>query len=384
MVYEPHEDSFLLKEFVHRYARGNVLDMGTGSGIQAIEASHRPATDLVIAIDIDPEALKVARKNSRFDKVKHKRIKWMLGDLFSPLSERKYRNFFDLIIFNAPYLPQSQKKRHIDLEGGRKGNEVIRRFLQKAARYLKPNGRILLVFSSLTPGVHEIIERNLFTERLLGKRRMFFEEIYVYELKRSPILNALERKGVEDISYFASGKRGRIFVGRYSGKKVAIKLKNPKSRAVGTISNEARMLKLVNKKGIGPEYLFHSSAFLVYKFVEGELFKDVLESGSKKRIVGVCKKVLDQAFKLDLLGVDKKEMTRPLKHVIVKGSKVTLIDFERARKLKKPHNVTQFAQCIATKVDRKRLSLWADLGKRYKKERSEAVLKEMKKQLDSI
>jgi len=38
-----------------------VLDMGTGSGIQAITAGHSGAT--VIAVDINPEAVRFAQKN---------------------------------------------------------------------------------------------------------------------------------------------------------------------------------------------------------------------------------------------------------------------------------------------------------------------------------
>ncbi len=60
MLYEPEEDSFLLQKFVKKYAKGLVLDMGTGSGIQAKEASEK--ADLVIALDIDKEAIKYCKK----------------------------------------------------------------------------------------------------------------------------------------------------------------------------------------------------------------------------------------------------------------------------------------------------------------------------------
>lgn len=37
--YEPREDSKLLERYVRKYAKGSVLDIGTGSGIQAISAA---------------------------------------------------------------------------------------------------------------------------------------------------------------------------------------------------------------------------------------------------------------------------------------------------------------------------------------------------------
>ena len=37
-IYEPEDDSYLLQGFVQKHSKGTVLDMGTGSGIQAISA----------------------------------------------------------------------------------------------------------------------------------------------------------------------------------------------------------------------------------------------------------------------------------------------------------------------------------------------------------
>jgi methylase of polypeptide subunit release factors len=51
MVYEPHEDSFLLLRQIKKFAKGNCLDMGTGSGILADEASKY--CDNIIGADID-------------------------------------------------------------------------------------------------------------------------------------------------------------------------------------------------------------------------------------------------------------------------------------------------------------------------------------------
>ena len=39
-VYQPQEDSTLLERYVRQYSYGKVLDIGTGSGIQAIAAAQ--------------------------------------------------------------------------------------------------------------------------------------------------------------------------------------------------------------------------------------------------------------------------------------------------------------------------------------------------------
>src|SRR3989344_3118859 len=372
MVYEPQEDSFLLKESVRKYAKGVVIDVGTGSGLQAREAVHSKRTKKVFAVDIDPEAIAYAQKHSNGQR--HKLIKWIVSDLFSAFKGKKYLHSFDTIIFNPPYLPQDHHVRDIALEGGRQGHEVIERFLKSAGKFLAKDGVILLVFSSLTPHMKECIARNMFVGEELGKSHFFFEDILVYLLKRHPALDALERKGVCDISFFAQGKRGLVFTGKYKRKKVAIKIKREESTSFGTIPREAQLLKELNLHGIGPKYLFNSNDFLVYEFVEGEYLKDVVSSPSIRKI---CKKVFEQCFQLDLLHVNKQEMTRPLKHVIVNGSKVTFIDFERARKVEEAHNVTQFCQFVRNNVERKDRTKWVALAREYSKERSKRVLKKI-------
>ena len=68
---------------------------------------------------------------------------------------------FDLILFNAPYLPTLPEERIDDwleyaLDGGVSGRDVIERFLPEAVLHLTDGGRILLLISSLT-GLSETI-----------------------------------------------------------------------------------------------------------------------------------------------------------------------------------------------------------------------------------
>ena len=78
-IYEPQEDSFLLRDQVLKYAKGKVLDLGTGSGIQAIAASSR--ADSVLAVDINPYALMFAE--SQVKGVNARNIKFRKSNLFS-------------------------------------------------------------------------------------------------------------------------------------------------------------------------------------------------------------------------------------------------------------------------------------------------------------
>ena len=98
-VYQPAEDSYLLQEYVKEYAFGRVLDMGTGSGIQALTALKRTNVKEVVAVDIDEEAVRRLQQGIKEQRLR--KIKVIKSDLFD-----RVEGHFNLIIFNPPYLPQ--------------------------------------------------------------------------------------------------------------------------------------------------------------------------------------------------------------------------------------------------------------------------------------
>lgn len=171
MIYEPAEDSYLIEKYVRKYAQGRVLDMGTGSGILALAALEK--TNDVLASDINKEAVEYCKK---------KEINAIVSDLFKKISGK-----FDLIIFNPPYLPKDKKEdkeSRVATTGGRRGNEILNRFLKSAGEYLTEDGKILIVVSSLTPDIEKLIKKYGFNFRLLEKEKIFFEELKVYLINR--------------------------------------------------------------------------------------------------------------------------------------------------------------------------------------------------------
>ncbi len=177
-VYEPQEDSRLLQRVVPNYAKGAVLDMCTGSGILAAEAAK--TADRVIGLDSNPASVLYAQQHHA-----HPHLIFLESDLFSLFKLGKISaDKFDLIICNPPYLP---KDLYPDpaLDGGKEGYEFIARFLAEAKHYLKPGGRILLLFSSLTKKnmVLALFQRFKYDYKLVASQKLDFEELYVYELR---------------------------------------------------------------------------------------------------------------------------------------------------------------------------------------------------------
>ena len=173
--YSPREDSELLKKHIKAFAKGSVLDMGTGSGIIAKEAAKY--ADAVLAVDVDDDVINWCRKN-----IKEPKITLQESDLFNKVTGR-----FDLITFNAPYLPQDKndiKDRRI--YGGKYGYETIVRFLRDAVSYLNTGGVILLVFSSFSKPrkIKTALKELRYKYELIDKIHISFEDIFLYAVRR--------------------------------------------------------------------------------------------------------------------------------------------------------------------------------------------------------
>lgn len=191
-IYEPREDSLLLEKYVKRLTKGFVLDIGTGSGIQAKAAAEKAS--FVIGVDINQKALEFCKKHIKSDN-----ILFLSSDLFSFFERnfinlrkgsfridktKNYHNKFDTIVFNPPYLPDDENAKDIALDGGKKGYEIIERFLIKAKEFLAKDGLILLTFSSFTnkEKIDDLIQENGFKFEELERIHISFEDIYCYKI----------------------------------------------------------------------------------------------------------------------------------------------------------------------------------------------------------
>ncbi len=174
-------------------------------------------------------------------------------------------------------------------------------------------------------------------------------------------------KGITNIKFFAKGKRGYVYTGKIKNTNIAIKKKNPKSKAKNRIKNEIIFLKILNLYNIGPKLLKNTNSYFVYEFQEGIYFKDVLKENNQIKTNNILKKLFKQAFVLDKLGINKEEFHRPLKNVVVKKYNIpVLIDFERCHYSDSLKNVTQLVQFMMNRKLVKRTPSLIRLLKKYK------------------
>src|SRR5262249_54549660 len=129
-----------------------IVDVGTGSGCIAIAIARNLADARIIAIDISPAALAVARQNALMNSVAD-RIEFLEGDLLEPLAGLSLENSVSIIASNPPYVPRSNPEMiqrqvrdfepEVALYGGEDGLEFYRRLLDSSPRFLEPEGMLV-------------------------------------------------------------------------------------------------------------------------------------------------------------------------------------------------------------------------------------------------
>jgi len=124
-----------------------ILELGTGTGAIAITLKIHKPSNTIIATDISPQCLELAKQNAIHHKVD---INWILSDWFSAIetSER-----YDMIVSNPPYIAQNDvyltqgdlpAEPLLALSPGPTGMESFQQIIFTASDYLKPNGYLLL------------------------------------------------------------------------------------------------------------------------------------------------------------------------------------------------------------------------------------------------
>jgi release factor glutamine methyltransferase len=161
-VFVPRQRTLRVAELAVELAPtgGVLVDLCCGSGaIAAYAGAHRPDLD-VHAAELDPDAVACARLNV---------AQVHAGDLYGALPA-DLRGRVDVLAVNAPYVPTAEialmppeareHEHHVALDGGDDGLDLHRRVADGAARWLAPDGVLLLETSPRQePGTVRACER---------------------------------------------------------------------------------------------------------------------------------------------------------------------------------------------------------------------------------
>jgi hypothetical protein len=134
--------SAMLARMTIRNDVGRALDVGSGSGVQALHASLHARE--VITTDVNPRALQFARFTLGLSGVAN--VKTREGDLFSSVPGER----FGLIVSNPPYVI-SPESRLAFRDGGLEGDGICRRLVREAPAHLEEGGFCQLLANWVHP-----------------------------------------------------------------------------------------------------------------------------------------------------------------------------------------------------------------------------------------
>ncbi|HEV8523510.1 MAG TPA: peptide chain release factor N(5)-glutamine methyltransferase [Terriglobales bacterium] len=136
-------------ELAREFACPRIVDVGTGSGCIALSlASELPSAE-ILAVDISPDALEIARANAVRLQLHH-RVGFQQRDLlagFTPAS-------LDFVVSNPPYVAEADPDKvqrevrefepRVAVFAGESGMEVYRLLIPQAHEVLRPGGWLVV------------------------------------------------------------------------------------------------------------------------------------------------------------------------------------------------------------------------------------------------
>lgn len=142
-----------------------VLDMGTGSGVNAILAARR--SHRVVGVDINPHAVAAAIRNAERNHVAD-RTTFFVSDVFERVD-----GTFDLIVFDPPFR-WFRPRDLLEMSFADENYRALTRFMSEAGDRLTSGGRLLLFFA--TSGdmryLRHLIDRSGFSADTIASREL--------------------------------------------------------------------------------------------------------------------------------------------------------------------------------------------------------------------
>lgn len=154
----------------------------------------------------------------------------------------------------------------------------------------------------------------------------------------------------EGIKVLGKGFSSIVIKAIWKNQIVLMKVRRLDSRRE-TLEHEAQYLSLANKINVGPKLYVYSKDFIIREYIDGIEFQDWIRREENNAIIKlVLRDIILQCYRLDVIGLDHGELSRPHKHIIISIKhdlpKAFIIDFESASTQRKPHNVTSFLNYI--------------------------------------
>ncbi len=172
-------EACILGAWAHKFAKGKILDIGTGCGLMACmlaQGNHEVSID---AIEIHPEVAILALENIQNSPFKNQ-IQVMNGDIRSLSTEDRY----DFIICNPPFftnhLPATLEDKQLAIHDDELNFVDL---IISIKNLLKPGGKFAVIYPK------EVMDK---FEKELGKNGLFVHQfLYIFSNPRSKLLRVI-------------------------------------------------------------------------------------------------------------------------------------------------------------------------------------------------
>jgi HemK-related putative methylase len=156
-------------------AGGDVLDLGTGTGVCALFAARHACR--VVAVDINRAAVRCAAINAQLNQLTSV-VTCLHGDLFAPVHGQR----FDAIFFNPPFILGTPADAR---DCAWRGTDVAARFAAGLESHLTAEGRAYLLLSTFGDACAHFVDelaRRGYSLDVLAARRFVNERVTVLEV----------------------------------------------------------------------------------------------------------------------------------------------------------------------------------------------------------
>jgi tRNA1Val (adenine37-N6)-methyltransferase len=137
-------DALLLGARVDAISRGNILDIGSGTGVISLMLAQRSQKAIIDAVELDELAAEESSMNFRNSSWAD-RLQIHHADFFTWKTEKTYQ----LIVSNPPFYIDGLKPEDERLAASKHAVFDFTEFLEKGASLLSPEGKVWFIYPSL-------------------------------------------------------------------------------------------------------------------------------------------------------------------------------------------------------------------------------------------
>jgi tRNA G10 N-methylase Trm11 len=168
----------------------NVIDMGCGTGLQAIVMGLQGA-NVVVASDISSDAYLNTKENISKFSLNHK-VFALHGDLFEPVSAKYDLKTFDLVVFNHPFFGSAPYESDAVARAWMDDGSLIHRFFSDFNKNFNISAKIIMPYfffagSTNDPGVQAAkhgLDAKVICQYNVDDRNILKGTFAVYDISR--------------------------------------------------------------------------------------------------------------------------------------------------------------------------------------------------------